>query len=88
VAERMGFLLSQDKTEREEIAQNVREAYRRRTRQDISPLFPREMSSVATFLRRAHRVIGIALVNVDAFRAVPDFVNSVENLKNQNDVQR
>ncbi len=87
VAERIGFLLSQDGSEREEIARNVREAYRLRTRQDISPLFPREMFSVATFLRRAHKVIGIALANVNAFGAVGEFVNSVENLKHQINTQ-
>jgi hypothetical protein len=83
VAERMGLLLAQESIEREEIARNVREAYRLRTRQDISPLFPREMSSVATFLRRAHRVINTALGNVDRFGTVSEFANAVENLKNQ-----
>jgi hypothetical protein len=83
VAERMGLLLAQGSTEREEIRRNVREAYRLRTRQDISPLFPREMGSVATFLRRAHQVIITALNNVDRFSIVPDFVTATETLKNQ-----
>ena len=84
VAERMGFLLSQKRTEREEVARNVREAYRLRSRQDISPLFPGEMASVATFLRRAHHVIGTALGNVNRFGTVSEFVSAIESLRNQN----
>ncbi|GLR98531.1 hypothetical protein GCM10007858_61740 [Bradyrhizobium liaoningense] len=83
VAERMGLLLTQDRAEREAIARNVREAYRLRGRQDISPLLPREMGSVATFVRCAHNVIGTALWNVDRFGTVSDFVNSVERLRSQ-----
>jgi hypothetical protein len=83
VAERMGLLLTQNRTEREEVAKNIRDAYRLRARQDISPLFPREMGSVATFVRRAHHVIDTALSNVGRFGTVPDFVNAVENLRNQ-----
>jgi len=83
IAERMGFLLSRDKAEREEVARNVREAYRLRARQDISPLFPREMSSVAMFLRRAHHLIGTALGNVDRFGTASEFISAVESLRNQ-----
>jgi len=83
VAERMGLLLTQHRTEREKVARNVREAYRLRGRQDISPLFPREMGSVATFVRCAHHVIDTALGNVGRFGTVPEFVNAVENLRNQ-----
>jgi hypothetical protein len=85
VAERMGLLLSQNAAGREEIARNVREAYRLRARQDISPLAPQEIGSVATFLRHAHRVISIALDNVGKFKAVADFVVSVDHLKSQRD---
>jgi len=85
VAERMGLLLTQDRTRREEIARNVREAYRLRARQGISPLTPHEMGSVATFLRHAYGVISTALDNVDRFRAVAEFVVSVDRLKTQSD---
>ncbi len=85
VAERMGLLLAQDRTEREAIARNVRDAYRLRARQDISPLARHDVSSVATFLRHAHRVIGTALGNVDRFRSVAEFVASVDRLKIQAD---
>jgi len=81
VAERMGLLLAQDKAGRETIARNVREAYRLRARQDISPLAPHEMGAVATFLRHAHQVIGTALSNVERFGTVPDFVYAVEQRK-------
>lgn len=81
VGERMGFLLAQDGANPEDISRNVREAYRLRARQDISPIAPREMGSVATFLRNAHRMIGIALGNVERFETVTEFVNSVEQLK-------
>lgn len=85
LAERMGLLLAQDRLGREEIARNVREAYRLRARRDISPLVPHEMGSVATFLRYAYGVIGIALGNVDRFGAVAEFVVSVDRLKTPSD---
>jgi hypothetical protein len=81
VAERMGLLLAQDRAGREIIARNVWEAYRLRARQDISPLAPHEMGTVATFLRHAHRVIGTALSNVERFGTVADFGYAVEQLK-------
>jgi hypothetical protein len=81
IAERIGFLLTQDRAEREEVARNVREAYRLRSRQDISPISPREIGSTAVFLRNAHKVIDIALGNVGTFSSVPEFVNSIDNLR-------
>ena len=85
LAERMGLLLTRDGAGREDIARNVREAYRLRARQDISPLAPREMGSVATFLRHAYGVISIALANVDRFAAVAEFVDSVDRLRADDD---
>lgn len=85
VAERMGSLLTQDVGEREEIARNVREAYHLRARQDISPIGPHEMGSVATFLRYAYRVTGIALGNVDKFRSVAEFVVTIDHFKPHRD---
>jgi hypothetical protein len=81
VSERMGLLLAQDRAGREEIARNVREAYRLRARQDLSPLAPREMSSVATFLRHAYGVVSIGLGNVGRFGAVAEFVVAVDSRK-------
>ncbi|OKO86180.1 hypothetical protein AC630_03870 [Bradyrhizobium sp. AS23.2] len=83
VADRMGLLLTRDGKKREEVARNIREAYRLRGRQDVSPLFPREMGSVATFVRRAHHVIGTALGNFVTFGTVSEFINAVEDLRNQ-----
>jgi hypothetical protein len=88
LAERMGLLLAHDRAGREEIARNVREAYRLRARHDISPLAPHEMGSVATFLRRAHVVISTALGNVDRFKVVAEFVVSVDRLKTQGENPR
>ena len=85
VAERAGLLLTQDAAEREEIARNVREAYRLRGRQDMTPIAPQEMGSVATFLRHAHSVISIALGNVDKFRSVGEFAVAVDRIKSQRD---
>jgi hypothetical protein len=85
VAERAGLLLTQDAAEREEIARDVREAYRLRGRQDITPIAPHEMGSVATFLQHAHSVISIALGNVDKFRSVGEFAVSVDRIKSQRD---
>ena len=81
VEERMGLLLAQGGANPEDISRNVREAYRLRARQDISPITPLEMGSVATFLRNAHHVIGIALGNLEQFETVTEFVNSVEQLR-------
>lgn len=83
VAERMGLLMAQDAAGREEIMRIVREAYRLRARQEISPLVPNEMGSVATFLRHAHVLLNTALDNVDEFRAVAEFVASIDALKTQ-----
>ena len=77
-AERMALLLGVENSEREEIMRNVREAYRLRARQDLSPLGPLEMQSTATFLRRAHNVIGAALDNIEKFADVNDFISAVE----------
>ena len=85
MAERMGSLLTRDVGEREEIARNVREAYHLRARQDISPIGPHEMGSVATFLRYAYRVTGIALGNVDKFRSVAEFVVTIDHFKPHRD---
>ena len=85
VGERMALLLAQQGAGREDILRNVREAYRLRGRQDISPLSPHEMGSVATFLRHAHRVIAIALSNLERIGTVPEFVNSIEALRARSD---
>jgi len=85
VAERMGLLLTRHRTGREEIARNVREAYRLRARQDISPLVPHEMGSVATFLRHAYGVINTALLNINRITSVAEFVVAVDRLKAQSD---
>ena len=77
----MGLLLAQNGARPEDIFRNVREAYELRARQDISPITPHEMGSVATLVHNAHRVIAIALGNVQAFETVTEFVNSVEQLR-------
>jgi hypothetical protein len=68
--------LLQVESERQEVERTVREAYRLRSRQEISPFSPREMGSVATFLRHAYFVISIAPGNLDRFRTVTEFVSS------------
>ena len=81
VTERMGLLLTEDRTEREEIARNTHEAYRLRARQDISTLAPHEMGSVATFVRLVHGVISIALNNINRFGTVAEFAEAIERRK-------
>lgn len=83
VAERVGLLLAQERVQREGIARNIREAYRLRSHQAISPLLPREMGSVSTFVRRAHDLISTALNNVHRFGTVPEFVSAVDGLRSQ-----
>ena len=80
VADRMALLLGQGDLQREEVRRNVREAYRLRRRQDVSPLAPREMGSVATFVRQVHQIIDLAISSLDLFDGVAEFVTSLENI--------
>jgi hypothetical protein len=83
VTERVSLLMAQEKHERERIARNVREAYRLRSRQEISPLAPHEMASVASFVQVSHAVVALALQNVDRFADVSEFATSIDNLRIQ-----
>lgn len=83
VTERVSLLMAQEKRERERIARNVQEAYRLRSRQEISPLAPHEMASVASFIRVSHAVVALALQNVDRFADVSEFATSIDNLRIQ-----
>lgn len=59
----------------------MREAYRLRGRHDLARLAPYEMGSIATFLRYAYHVVGIALENAGTFGTVDEFVASIDSLK-------
>ncbi len=81
VAERMSLLLGSDKQGREDVARNVREAYRFRKRHGASVLTPHDERSLAIFARNAHVVICAALENVESFSRKVDFIDAIESRK-------
>ena len=81
VVERMSLLLGSDKQGREEVARNVREAYRFRRRHGASVLTPHEENSLAMFAHSAHVVLCIALENAHSFCRKADFIDAVESRK-------
>jgi len=83
VGERVSLLLAHERSVREDVAQNIREAYRLRARRGASPLTPYESASFATFVRNAHAVLCIALTNINSFKTLFEFVTSIDRLKNQ-----
>jgi len=80
IADRISFLLSKEKTERAEIAQNVRHAYRLRERYRTSPISPREHEIFAQFVANAHMALRIALQNIGSFQTKVEFVEAVDRL--------
>jgi hypothetical protein len=81
VEERMSLLLANDKSGREQIAQNVREAYRYRKRHGASVLSPREQHSLAMFIHNSYIALCTALENSQAFPTKSDFIDAVERRK-------
>jgi hypothetical protein len=85
VEERMSLLLANDKSGREQVALNVREAYRYRKRGGTTVLSPRDQHSLAMFIHNAHVVLCTALENLHAFPTRADFVDAVERRKSISD---
>jgi hypothetical protein len=83
VGERMSLLLAHERSAGEDVARNVREAYRLRARLGASPLTPHENASLATFVRNGYMVLCIALTNINSFKTLFEFVTSIDQLKNQ-----
>lgn len=81
VEERMSLLLANDKPRREQVAQNVREAYRYRKRHGASVLSPRDQHSLAMFMHNSYAVLCTALENSQAFPTKADFIDAVERRK-------
>jgi hypothetical protein len=81
VEERMSLLLASDKSGREEVERNVREAYRLRRRHAASVLTPHDENSLAMFARNAHVVLCTALENLNSFPTKADFIEAVDRRK-------
>jgi len=88
VEERMTLLLANDKPQREEVARNVREAYRFRRRHGASVLTPHDEISLATFAHNAHIVVSIALENLHSFATKADFIDAIDRRKTTVPVQQ
>lgn len=80
IADRISFILSKQESERAEIAQNVRQAYRLRGQYRTLPLSPREQEILASFVANAHAVLRTALQNVDSFQTKAEFIEAVDRL--------
>ena len=63
VEERMSLLLSNEKSGREQVARNVRDAYRFRKRHGVSVLSPHDQNSLNMFIRNTYVVLCTALEN-------------------------
>lgn len=80
IADRISFVLSKQESERAEIAQNIRQAYRQKGQYRTSPLSPREQEILARFVFNAHVSLQIALQNVASFQTKAEFIAAVELL--------
>lgn len=80
IADRISFILSKLESERAEIAQNVRQAYRLRGQYRTLPLSPREQAILARFVANAHTSLRIALQNVASFQTKAEFIAAVDRL--------
>lgn len=78
VADRMSFMLSPDRDERQKVTQIVRQAYRLRTRHRAAPLSPNETEALEEFVFRAHTVLVNVLSNIQNFRSRADFVDALD----------
>lgn len=80
ISDRISFILSKQESERAEIAQNVRQAYRLRGQYRTLPLTPREQQILAIFITNAHAALRTALQNVDSFQTKAKFIEAVNRL--------
>jgi hypothetical protein len=80
IADRISFVLSKQESERAEIAQNIRQAYRLEGQYRTSPLSPREQDILARFIFNAHVSLQIALQNVASFQTKAEFIAAVDRL--------
>ena len=81
VEERMSLLLSNEKSGREQVARNVRDAYRFRKRHGVSVLSPHDQNSLNMFIRNTYVVLCTALENSNLFATKNDFIDAVERRK-------
>lgn len=81
VEERVSLLLSAEKSGREPVARNVRDAYRFRRRHGASVLSPHDQSSLAMFIHNTYVVLCTALENSNVFATKIEFIDAVERRK-------
>lgn len=81
VEERMSLLLASDSVARNQVARNVRDAYRLRRRQGASVLSPRDQDALAIFVHNAYAALCTALENVNSFTTKVDFIGAIEARK-------
>lgn len=81
IEERMTKLLvAKVEMDQDEVRRCIRDAYRIRARQDISPLTPHDAMAVAKFIRNAYLVLCLALSSTNNFDVVARFVAVIEAL--------
>jgi len=81
IEERMSLLLSNERSAREQIGRNVRDAYRFRKRHGVSVLSPHDQNSLNTFIRNTYFVLCTALENSNLFSTKNEFIDAVERRK-------
>ncbi|MBX9802039.1 MAG: hypothetical protein K2Y04_04655 [Caulobacteraceae bacterium] len=78
VADRMSFILSPSPGERQKITQNVRQAYRMRTRHRAAPLSASETEALEVFVFQVHTVLVNVLSNIPTFHSRGEFIDAVD----------
>jgi hypothetical protein len=78
VGYRMSLLLGEDTAVREEIAHNVREAYRLRNLYASETMTSLDEGLLTTFVQNAYRVLRTALANVNAFDTKAGFLEALD----------
>jgi hypothetical protein len=78
VGHRMSLLLSEDSAARDQIAHNVREAYRMRNGYTSQTMTRLDEASLAAFVQSAYGVLRTALANMNAFDKKAAFLEALD----------
>jgi hypothetical protein len=87
VEERMSLLLAADSVARNQVARNVRDAYRLRRRHGASVLSARDQDALAMFVHNAYVALCTALENLKSFTTKVDFIDAIEARKSNVAIQ-
>ena len=77
IGERMAFVFADDRKEANEVARNIREAYRLRRRHGAFRTTTHDRQSLSYFAYNAHRVVSTALSNLSAFGTKSAFIDAI-----------